>query len=211
MKALTTLAVLGASLFFLSGCGNTNSNPAPGQYPQYGYNNTCQAGSVNTQYGCLPQGNCQFGFAMYNNSCIPAVQQQFNQNVQCPSGQFNTQFGCRTQGNCQYGYASYNNSCIPVVNNNINNNCISNTNNNTYSNTGNYGGFNYGINYNYGYGTNCNTGIQNTNSCQPGYYSTNYGCLPQANCGQGMVLYQNTCRSLYQSAYGASFQFMINL
>lgn len=31
------------------------------------------------------------------------------------------------------------------------------------------------------------------NSCQAGYYPSQYGCLPQGNCPAGQVTYNNTC------------------
>ena len=207
MKTLTTLAVLGASLFLLSGCGN-NTNP-PNPVGGNGFNQ-CTAGQLSTQYGCLSQGVCQFGMAQYGNTCIPG--QQFNQNnpyqqnTQCMNGQVYTQYGCLNQGNCQIGMAQFNNTCVPAINNNgLNNNGL----NNGFNNGGYNGGFNY--NYNYGYNYGYNTGVNTGSNCQPGFLSTNYGCLPQANCGTGRVLYQNTCRQVYQAGYGLSFQFMLSI
>ena len=92
-----------------------------------------------------------------------------------------TQFGCLYQGSCPMGYAVYNNSCVPSVNN---------------------GGYNNGGYNNGGY----------NNGCPAGSFNTVYGCLPQANCPNGQVLYQNRCYTLIQNNgfnYGAGFQFSI--
>jgi hypothetical protein len=186
MKSFTTLAVLGASLLLLSGCGNNTTNPAVNygaqNIPNY---NQCGMGQTYTQQGCLPQGNCQYGMAQYGNTCIPAIQNNVNQQLnQCSYGQINTQYGCLPQGNCQYGMAQYGTTCVAAINNGYNT------------------GYNYNYNYSYQYG--------NTN-CQQGYLSTNYGCLPQANCGANMVFYQNACRQVYQNTFGGSFQFTIRI
>jgi len=208
MKAITTIAALGVSLLMLSGCGNGNNNPATAGAQQFvpgGVN--CSYGQVYTQYGCLPQGNCQYGMAQYNNTCIQAIQNNYNnpynnpyQQQQCSYGQIYTQYGCLPQGNCQVGMAQYNNTCIPAQNNPYNN-----PYNNQYNNQYNTG-FNY--QFNWGYNTGSNTGY---NNCQAGYLSTNYGCQPQANCGTGRVLFQNICRNVYQNTYGGSYQFIIQM
>ncbi len=214
MKSITTLAVLAASLLVLSACGNGNQAPATGAQLYGAGNGQCAMGQLATQYGCLPQGNCQYGMAQYNNTCVPAMQNGFNNGFnnpytnpynqnnpygqQCAVGQLPTQYGCLPQGNCQYGMAQYNNTCIPAINNGANNG---------YNN-----GYNSGFNYNYQFNWGLNTGINSgTNNCQQGYLSTNYGCQPQANCGQGRVLFQNMCKNVYQNTAGGNYQFIIQL
>ncbi len=87
---LLVLALMGGAIFF-SGCKNNDGGGAPacpagtvwsgnqcisnGTFPGgYGYPggaNMCQAGQLQTQYGCLPAG-CQgnMNMATYNGQCI---------------------------------------------------------------------------------------------------------------------------------------------
>lgn len=75
----------------------------------------CGMGSVSTQYGCMPQGNCPAGYGMYNGSCVPATQagttgfcsagmtQNYSQCV--PAGSTTTQGGYPSSyGSGYYGY-----------------------------------------------------------------------------------------------------------
>jgi len=46
----------------------------PNQYGnQYGYNSSCTGGMVYTYQGCLPQGSCPIGQALYGTQCVPAM------------------------------------------------------------------------------------------------------------------------------------------
>ncbi len=102
------LATLGVALL-MSACKNNDGGSA--SVSPYG---VCQAGYIQTQYGCLPQSSCPVGQAMYNNTCIPGtVGGQYPGGQMCQAGYLQTQYGCLPQGSCQAGQAMYNNTCIP--------------------------------------------------------------------------------------------------
>jgi hypothetical protein len=152
----------------------------------------CGSDNYNQQYP-------QYGYNYGNN---------YNNNYNCPTNTLRTNAGCLPRSQCQNGMVLFNNSCMTVtqVNNIVSPN---NGYNNGGYNTGyNNGGYNNGGYNNGGY----NNGGYN-NSCPTGSYLTNYGCLPQANCPNGQVFYQNRCYNLIQNNYsynaGAGFQFYL--
>ncbi len=87
MKKLGTTLLLALSLMSFTACGKkdnnnnaayncggqygyqtTQCNGQYGQYGQYGqqqYGQQCQAGAVQTQYGCLQQGPCMSGYGYH--------------------------------------------------------------------------------------------------------------------------------------------------
>jgi len=129
-KVKMELVVLGALSMALFGCGSNNQNAYNGTacgtgytyyngtctYTGNGYNynntgyNSCQAGTFQTQYGCLPQGNCQAGQASYNGSCIPVTTTGTTNSMNpyqgsCQVGYVQTQMGCLPQNAaCMNGY-----------------------------------------------------------------------------------------------------------
>ena len=118
---------------FIVGCGKSSggsSNSTVG---------VCASGLVNTQYGCLSQGNCPVGQAQYNNGqCVAATANQ------CGAGSnYSSQVGsCLPQANCPVGQGLYNGQCIIAEGYNTN------INNGGFNNGGfNNGGFNAGFNY----------------------------------------------------------------
>lgn len=134
-KTVLLVALLGGALF-ISGCKNNDGGGAPacqpgqtwngsqciGTFPGgYGYPNganMCQAGQLQTQYGCLP-GGCggNPNMATYNGQCIAGTPGGIN------NGQFGNQYlggmypngypyGSYPYGSTynQYPYGNYNNS-----------------------------------------------------------------------------------------------------
>ncbi len=111
---------------------NTFGNGTNGGFPNGGYPNNCPAGTVQTQMGCLSQGNCPQGmaFSPQYNSCISA---QTNTNYGngygmnygygmsfgagvlyggCMNGYSYTTYGCLPQGNCPFGMGYFNGYCV---------------------------------------------------------------------------------------------------
>jgi len=168
-KLLALIFSTSALLAVVSGCGAPDSddkNDCPaGQIRSAQYNNQCVSsnlggsnsgcgiGQVYTQYGCLPQGNCQPGSGSYNGQCIPGT----------TSGYPNTGYPNNGgSGYCQNGQVYYNGQCAaycPPGTVNYNGVCQ------TQQQGGGGGGF-YGC----------------QGSCPMGYTQTMYGCLPQYTC-----------------------------
>jgi hypothetical protein len=184
----TYLYLVGAALaLVIAGCAKS-SGGSSGTPAAAATNSVCPVGLLNTQYGCLSQGNCPVGQAQYNNGqCVAATSNQ------CASGTvYSSQVGtCIPQGNCPVGQGLYNNQCIIAdgYNNGFNNfnngnftpginggfnNCIS-----CGFNSGANTGFNAGFNYQFSAGYNPYIPQQNyyyysnpfTNPCwTPQYY-----------------------------------------
>ena len=130
---------------FIVGCGKSSG----GGSSNTGTVGVCAAGLVNTQYGCLNQGNCPVGQAQYNNGqCVAATANQ------CAAGStYSSQVGaCLPQGNCPVGQGLYNNQCIIADGYNNNNNGWQGFNNGGFT-PGINGGFNAGFNYQMQYQT----------------------------------------------------------
>jgi len=146
MKSVFKSLVLGACLA-LSACAK-DSGGGPQDTAVVPAATTCPAGQTHTtQYGCLPQGNCQANFVSYNNQCIVATANA------CAIGQVNTQYGCLSQGICPVGQAQLNTQCVAA---NIN------------------GGFNNG-NLNGNFNGNFNGSYYTGGGVSwPGYYRTRY-------------------------------------
>lgn len=70
MKHAIFGAFLAFSIIAFSGCGKGGQSRPADSSAAPGYGNS---GTVNTQYGCLPQGNCPAGQALYGNQCIYAT------------------------------------------------------------------------------------------------------------------------------------------
>ena len=138
---------------FIVGCGKSSggsSNSTVG---------VCASGLVNTQYGCLSQGNCPVGQAQYNNGqCVAATANQ------CGAGSnYSSQVGsCLPQANCPVGQGLYNGQCIIADGYNNNSNFNNGGWNGNGFNNGSFtpgvngglnggfnGGFNAGFNYQY--------------------------------------------------------------
>ena len=85
------------------GCGSSQNTS------NYGATGTCSSGYLySSTYGCLPQSNCQTGYALYNNSCV-YVGYTTTSTTSCTSGYvYTTQYGCQLQGStaCSTGYVS---------------------------------------------------------------------------------------------------------
>lgn len=115
-----TVSVLSLG-FLLAGCGsgnNANNATPPAVVP-----GGCAAGSIySTQYGCLNQGTCSAGMALYQGTCISLGNSALTScqpvTGQPPLYSAGQQYGCLPQGNCPVGQASYiyNNSvqCVPA-------------------------------------------------------------------------------------------------
>jgi hypothetical protein len=90
----------------LFGCGSSQNST------NYSANGTCSTGYLySASYGCLPQSNCQSGYALYNNSCVYVgyTTSYTNGTNTCSSGYvYTTQYGCQAQGTttCSAGYVS---------------------------------------------------------------------------------------------------------
>ena len=146
-------------------------------YGQTGYNgyNTCQNGTFQTQYGCLPRGNCPVNQAFYSqtNQCVQVTNtytgggttgQYPYGNGTCQNGAIPTYLGCLYQGSCPQGmaYSPQYNTCVQAQ-------------------MGGYGGgFGAGVGISFG-------------TCSMGYSYTSYGCLPQGNCPYGMGYFNGYC------------------
>jgi len=222
MKVLNRLLALGV-LAFLAACGGSSStaaNPAT----------SCAAGSIySSQYGsCLPQGNCQSGYGMYQNQCVAGTTTGVSSAV-CSDGQASTQYGCMTRANCQPGTAYYagatqgSNQCVPMTPTgsctgadvySAQYGCVPQTGCGmgmgmsiagcvAATNTTNYGQPGTG-GYNPGYPGGGNGGYNNggMNSCPAGTYYTVAGCLSQGPCMSGQVIYNNQCYYLVQQGGG---------
>lgn len=157
--------VLGAGMLLTLVNCNKSSDSGTANSSVVNTQNLCGAGYVNSQYGCIPQGNCPAGQGMYQNMCIQAtVTNQTCQAGYLYSSQYNQ---CLQQGGCQAGFAIYNNQCVYVGYN------VGNTNN-TMSCQG-----------------SCPVGqVQTQNgclpqgACKPCYgYSNNGWCYPSLNGG----------------------------
>lgn len=128
---------------FIVGCGKSSG----GGNSSTGVAGVCAAGLVNTQYGCLTQGNCPVGQAQYNNGqCVAATANQ------CAVGStYSSQVGtCLPQGNCPAGQGQYNGQCVITdgYNNGFNNGGWNGFNNGGFT-PGINGGFNVGYTYQY--------------------------------------------------------------
>jgi hypothetical protein len=123
---------------FIVGCGKSSGGGSSTGTVGAG---VCAAGLVNTQYGCLSQGNCPVGQAQYNNGqCVAATANQ------CAAGStYSSQVStCLPQGNCPVGQGLYNGQCIIADGYNSNNGW---NNNGGWNNSNwNNGGFTPGIN-----------------------------------------------------------------
>lgn len=91
--------------------------------------NSCIAGQINTQYGCMPTAGCQANYGMYNGSCV----QGFNLGYGTGYG---TGYGYPTTG---YGYGQQYYQTYPQY--------YYNTGNTGYYNSNYYGGYNGGYYY----------------------------------------------------------------
>lgn len=228
MKAFSLFAGL-ALIVSIAGCGNNNNSTAAG---------SCQSGQVySQQYGCLNQGGCPAGQALYNNSCV----QTSATGGQCAAGQVHTQYGCLQQapaGYCQqygqqygqygqqYGqtqvYGIYNNQCVPgtISQTQYGQQCQAGQ---TYTQFGCLAQGQCPV----GQAWYNNTCIQGTNTynnggyqqCQAGtVYTQQYGCLPQGNCPMGYALMSNQCipaggysNGGYTGGFGAGFYWGIGV
>ena len=128
---------------FIVGCGKSSG----GGNSSTGVAGVCAAGLVNTQDGCLTQGNCPVGQAQYNNGqCVAATANQ------CAVGStYSSQVGtCLPQGNCPAGQGQYNGQCVITdgYNNGFNNGGWNGFNNGGFT-PGINGGFNVGYTYQY--------------------------------------------------------------
>ncbi len=88
----------------INNCGVPGQAVPPGGY-QYGSNSCPQAGTIYTQYGCLPVAGCPANNGMYNGQCVPAM-------TVCPNGVPNgfSNNGFQYPYNYQYNYQQgYNN------------------------------------------------------------------------------------------------------
>ena len=112
--------VFSVSLLVLSGCGGSNSNPAPVAPVTPG---SCQAGYVySSQYGCMNQAGCQAGTArdpQGNCVTVVSVPQSCQQNGQGPVVYAGPQYGCLPTLGCPAGQGAYvdvngRTSCIPA-------------------------------------------------------------------------------------------------
>lgn len=104
---LLTILLAGMTLF-LANCSKSNDSSTNTA-------NSCQAGYVYTQAGCLPQNTAICGSANYgysNGQCYA----QITQTNSCTAGYVNTQMGCLPQGTCQVNQGYYNGQCFPAVN-----------------------------------------------------------------------------------------------
>ena len=130
-KMMFTMCFVLGSFFVLSGCG-TNNNPnnlASSTVPILGTSGSCAVGSVYTSYGCLPQGSCQAGYALYNGTCVAGTTgvtgvtgTTGNYQGSCQVGYVQTAYGCLPQNPActsafAYGYAYgyYNGMCYKSV------------------------------------------------------------------------------------------------
>jgi hypothetical protein len=93
-------------------------------------------------YGCLPQGSCPAGQAMYGNTCVSASYNQMNCQGSCQAGMVQTQWGCYpANASCGQCGALVGNQCVQGYNSGYG-----------YGSGGySYGGYGYG-GYGYPYG-----------------------------------------------------------
>jgi hypothetical protein len=128
-KRLLLVVAMFAGAVGLSACGGSNTdanavNAANCTTPGYTYTNgactytggaqtaygNCTAGSLySAQYGCLPQGSCQSGSAMYNGTCMYIGNTGMTGiggmgMGSCGMGAVQTMAGCLPQGICAQGY-----------------------------------------------------------------------------------------------------------
>lgn len=136
MKNWVYLLLGVATALLLTACGKSSGGSSSNRSANVG---VCQAGYVNSQYGCLQQSGCPSGYGLYNGQCVVAT----NQHNNCQAGYvYSSQYGCLQQGNCQQGYGLYGNQCVYA----------DGAYNQQYNNGYNY---DHGYNYNQGYwGTN---------------------------------------------------------
>lgn len=69
--------------------------------------NTCPAGQIPTEHGCLPQGNCNANHGLYYNQCVPML--NYAPNGQYPQGYppgypNGYSYGYRNGGSYNYNY-----------------------------------------------------------------------------------------------------------
>ena len=133
MKTLKVLQLLICSVglaFIISACGNNSGGGSATPVTAAG---TCPVSYVYSQYGCLPQGQCQAGFGSYNGQCVVATSAYgstlpYGSTSTIPYGQstygagmcqqgyvYSTRYGqCFLQSGCPMGYGNYNNYCYPI-------------------------------------------------------------------------------------------------
>jgi hypothetical protein len=117
------IALLGA--LFLLGCGTSNTS-TNGVSATTG---SCSTGYLySATYGCLAEGSCSSGYALYNNSCVYvgtttttscSTGYTYNSTYgclytgttttttyqgSCTTGYVQTLYGCLVQGTCPSGY-----------------------------------------------------------------------------------------------------------
>jgi len=112
-KQVLLMVLSFASIATFQGCGNNSTVPViPYNSASTAYGNSCGTGYVYSTYGCLPQGNCQAGFGLYNNTCVQGSTGPVANNS-CGYGNIlSTTYGCIPQGGCPTGYGLYNNACV---------------------------------------------------------------------------------------------------
>lgn len=114
-KVLLYLSMMASTLALVVACGKKDDGGNSNNTTTAVTPTACQSGAVyDSRYGCLPQGSCTAGLAMYQNQCIMVQVNNIN-GTNCQNYQYGTQLGTDPyQSQCQFnGYnngVNYNNN-----------------------------------------------------------------------------------------------------